>query len=123
MSTCINKGDHLLVEVDEHYTLKLLMATVYEVADHCRADNVDKVLIDFRNVKGSLSIFERFQLGMEIVKAWDQRIKVAVIARPGFINRMTENMVVNRGVKLFVTTSTQDAAQWLEIRTQDQIIG
>jgi hypothetical protein len=123
MSTCINKGDHLWVEVKGAYSLQLLLSAIHEIADRCRDENLNKVLIDLRNMDGNPKLFDRFQIGMEIVKAWGSRIKVAVIAKPGIVNRMMENTAVNRGVKLFSTTSSEDAAQWLEIESQDQTIG
>ena len=123
MPICRNMGDHLFVEISEPYSLKLFLSAIHEAADHCREENLNKVLVDVRNMTGNPSIFDRFQIGMEIVKVWGPRIKVAVIAKPGVINRVAENTAVNRGMKLFATTSPEDATQWLEIESQGQTIG
>ena len=123
MSTCVNKGDHLLVEVRGTYSLKYMLSTIHEVAEHCRADNLSKVLIDLRELEGDPGIFDRFQIGIEIVKTWDSRIKAAVIARPNVISRMAENTAVNRGARVFITSEMDAALKWLELETQDQTIG
>ena len=103
MSTCQNKGDYLFVEVSEPYSLDLFMSTIRDVADHCRKDNLNKVLIDLRKMDGGLNILDRYRIGIEIAKAWGSKIKVAVITKPSIVNRMTENTAVNRGAKLMVT--------------------
>jgi len=123
MSICANKGDHLYVELSEPYSLKLLLSTIHEVADHCQTDHLDKVLIDLRNMAGNPTIFDRFQLGIEIARTWRSSIKAAVIASPGIISRVGENAAVNRGARLFVTTSTAAALKWLEVQFQAEKIG
>ena len=123
MTTCQNMGDYLFVEVNEPYSLKLILSTINEVADHCRDENLNKVLIDARKMEGDPNIFDRFQIGIEIVKAWDSRIKAAVIARPNVISRVTENTAVNRGARVFITSELDVALKWLELEIQDQTIG
>ena len=123
MSTCQNKGDYLFVEVSEPYSLKLSISTIHEVADHCRKENLNKVLIDIRKMEGSPSVFDRYQLAIESVKVWGSRIKVAVIARPGIVNRMAENTAVNRGAKLMVTFDVEAAMNWLGIESYQEKSG
>jgi len=123
MSTCVNKGSYLLVEVSEAYSLKYMLSTIHEVADHCQADNLNKVLIDIRNMDGSPNIFDRYRMGIEIAKTWGPRIKVAVITKPDFSNRVTENTAVNRGAKLFVTFKMETALKWLEIENHQEKSG
>jgi len=119
MSTCQNMGDYLFIDVDEPYSLKLFLSTIHEVADHCRKENLNRVLIDLRKMEGSPNVFDRYEVGIEIVKAWGARIKVAVIARPSILNRMTENTAVNRGAKLLATSEMEDALKWLEVENRN----
>jgi len=117
-STCVNKGDYLLVEVAGTYTFKGLIATIHQVAEHCRQEKLSKVLIDLRNVSGNPNNFERYQFGLEIVQAWGREIRAAVVAPAGVSTRMTENTAVNRGAQMKVTTSLDEALGWLELKQE-----
>ena len=120
MSTCQNKGDYLFVEVNEAYSLDILMSTIHDVAEHCRKENLNKVLIDLRKMEGSPNIFDRYRIGIEIARVWGAKIKVAVIARSGVINRMTENTAVNRGEKLIAVFDEETALTWLELESHKE---
>lgn len=116
MFTCQNKGDYLLVEISGPYSLEMLMSAVHEVADQCRKESLNKVLIDLRNMDGDPSILDRYQIGVEIASIWGPRYKVAVIARTEIVNKMTENTAVNRGAKFMVTPDANRALEWLGIQ-------
>ena len=120
MSTCQNMGDYLFVEVSEPYSLNKLIATIHEVAEHCQKENLNKVLVDISKMDGSPPMFDRYRLGLEMVKAWGPRIKVAVIARPGMVNRMTENTAVNRGAKVMAASDVETALDWLEVENHKE---
>jgi hypothetical protein len=111
-------GDYLLVEAGGTYSLKYMLATIHEVAEHCRRENLNKVLVDLRTMQGNPNIFERYLLGIEIVRAWGQGIRAAIVVRAEITNRMTENTAVNRGAQIRVKTSTAEALQWLEIEQE-----
>jgi hypothetical protein len=115
MFTCQNKGSHLFVEVSGLYSLELLMSTVHKVADHCREENLNKALIDLRNMQGDPSILDRYKVGIEIANVWGPRIKAAVIAKADVIDHMGENTAVNRGANLTVTSDEDQALKWLGI--------
>jgi len=123
MTTYINKGEYLFVEVNESYSLRLLLSTIHEVADHCQTDHLDKALIDLRNMEGSPTIFDRFQIGIEIARVWKSRIKVAVVARSNIISRVAENTAVNRGATLWITTTMEAAMKWLELQFYEEKSG
>jgi len=123
MSICQNKGDYLCVEVNEPYSLHLFMTTIHEVAEHCRDENLNKVLIDLRKAEGNPNIFDRYRMGIEIAKTWGTRLKVAIIGRPGVVNRMTENTAINRGAKLMVAFDEETALAWLEIENHKEKLG
>ena len=113
----------MLVEVSEPYSLALFMSTVHDVADHCRRENLNKVLVDLRKVEGSPNIFDRYRIGIEIAKVWGAKIKVAALAKPGTINRMVENTAVNRGAKLMTTFDEETALTWLEVEKYKETSG
>ena len=123
MSNCQNKGDYLFIEVSEPYSLDVLISAIHEVAYHCRKENLNKVLIDLRKMEGNPNIFDRYRLGIEIARVWGAKIKVAVIAKPGAVNRMAENTAVNRGAKLLTTFDEETALNWLEIESHKETSG
>jgi len=123
MPTYQNKGDYLLVEVNEPYSLKLAISSIQEIAARCGQDNLHKVLIDMSKVDGNPSIFDRYRAGIEIVRLWGSRIRAVVVARPDMINRVTENTAVNRGAKLLMASDMESALQWLEIEIHDEVAG
>ena len=120
LSICTNKGDYLMIEVTGTYTFKALIATIHEVAEHCRQEKLGKVLIDLRSVSGRPSNFERYQFGLEIVKVWGREIRAAIVAPVGMGTRMTENTAVNRGAQMKVTTSMEEALGWLELKQEQK---
>ena len=123
MSTCQNKGNYLFVEVSEPYSLKLFLSTIHEVADHCQKENLNKVLMDIRKMEGNPSVFDRYQVDIEIAKVWGSRIKAVVLARPDMINGVTENTAVNRRVKLQAVSDMASALKWLEVEFHDETTG
>jgi len=123
MTTCINKGEYIYVEVNEPYSLKLLLSAIHEVADHCQTDHLDKVLIDLRKMAGNPTIFDRFQLGIEIARTWGSRIRAAAITSLPVMSRIGENAAVNRGATLLITTTMDAAMKWLEVKFHEEKIG
>jgi len=115
MFTCQNKGDFLLAEVNRPYSLEVFISTVHKVAEHCREENLNKALIDLRNMQGDPSILDRYRTGIEIANVWGPRIKVAVIGRADVIDHMGENTAVNRGAKIMVTSEEAQALEWLGV--------
>jgi hypothetical protein len=115
MFTCQNKGDYLFAEASGPYSLEVLMSTIHQVAKHCRKENLNKAVIDLRNMEGDPSILDRYRLGIEIANVWKWSIKVAVIARAEVVNHMSENTAVNRGARMLTTSNESQAMEWLGV--------
>ncbi len=118
MLTLQNKGDYLLAEASGIYSLELFMSIIHEVSDRCRAENLNKALVDLRNVEGDPSILDRHRFGIEIADVWGPRIKVAAVAKTEVINRMAENTAVNRGANLWATPDLALALEWLGVENK-----
>ena len=116
MFTCQNKGDHLFAEVSGFYSRDLLISATHKVADHCRTENLNKAIVDLRNMTGNPSILDRYKIGVEIANVWGPRIKVAVVAKAEAINKLGENTAVNRGANIMVTADFAHALEWLGIK-------
>lgn len=118
MFVCQNKGDYLLAEASGDYSLKLFISIIHEVADRCRDENLNKALIDLRDIEGDPSILDRYRFGMEIAQAWGYKIKVAAVAKRDVINKMAENTAVNRGANLWTTSDFVLALKWLGVENK-----
>ena len=115
MPTYDNRGEYLLVEIIEPYTLGLYLNVVREVAKRCDTDGLHKVLVDFSLVEGEPSITDRFVIGKEVAQLWRYKIQGAGVARGETINYVMENVAVNRGAHVKAFTTRQAALQWLGI--------
>lgn len=120
ISTCVNQGDHLWIEVTASYSFKRLIVTIHEVAEHCQREKLNKVLIDLRNMNGNPNTFERYLLGLEIARTWGPQIRAAILVRPEISSRMTENTAVNRGAQIRVKSRLDEALEWLEIKKEQE---
>lgn len=110
-----NKGEYLYAEISGVYSLEMFISAIHEVAEHCKNENLKKVLIDLRNVDGNPSILDRYHFGVEIAKTWGPIIKVAAVGKTEVINQMAENTALNRGANLWATPDIELALQWLGI--------
>ena len=115
MPTFENKGDYLLVEFSEPFSLEMMISAVHEVLRRCEEQNLKKVLADLRNMPGDPSILERYQIGVEIAKTWRRRVQAALVMQPGKLSHMTENTAVNRGAHLLSTSDAVRAMEWLGV--------
>ena len=110
-------------EKKEHYLL-LVISGVYDKLDflsyplkimgECEKEAVNKVLIDGLALKGTdLSTLDRFFVGEAVASTLGNQVKIAV-AWPGIdINKLFENVAVNRGCRVCVLDSVEAAKDWL----------
>ena len=86
--------------------------------DYCRkeADNSDleKVLIDCVELKMQLSEVQRFEGGQMIASLFGSDKRVALVMPAGQVTKMGEIAANNRGARLLVTESLDEALQWLD---------
>lgn len=104
-----------MVEVNEPYSVEMIASAIHEVTAYCKEHNLNKALVDMRNMPGAPSILERHRFGIELAKEWGSRIKAALILRPEDLSHMTENTAVNRGANLLSTSDAAHAMKWLGV--------
>ncbi len=104
-----------MVEVNEPYSVEMITSAIHEITAYCKEHNLNKALVDLRNMPGTPSILDRHLHGIELAKAWGSRIQVAVIMRAEALSHMTENTAVNRGAKFITTADANQAMEWLEV--------
>src|SRR5258706_2061766 len=95
MPACINKGSYLFVELDEQYSLNLFITTIDEVAEKCKREKLDKILIDITKVTGNPNMIDRYEVVVLIAKVWGTKINAATIAKESTINYVGEDEEIN----------------------------
>jgi hypothetical protein len=85
------------------------------IAEHCKRASKNKLLLDFTDAHGELSLVERYFLGDEAQIFKRYNLKVASANRPEHLDpqRFAEFVAQNRGVKFRVFANFEDAEAWL----------
>ena len=117
MHTCENRGSHLFVGITEPFSVEIILSTlIQEVADTCQSENLDKVLVDMSPVhNASISILDRYQMGVKVARVLGPKIKVAVVAQTALVNYVAETAAVNRYGKMKVFSDMAQAMKWLGV--------
>ena len=114
MTSFENRGSYLFVELSAPYSFHGVVSVIQQIADICKTDVQNKVLVDARAFTEEISVFERFQVGVEIARVLGPQIQLAVMVRPIVtIPPVTENAAVNRGAKYKWFLTFEEAEQWL----------
>jgi len=85
------------------------------IAEHCNRANKNKLLIDYTEAYGEISLWDRYFLGERAQIFAYHRIKVAVVARPDQLDprRFGDIVAQNRGVNYRSVPNAEDALEWL----------
>ena len=110
-----NKGAYLFVEAAELYSLALLLTIVQEIAEQCQKEGLYKAIVDLTQMEGNPSILDRYTIGVEVARIFGAKIQCAAIAKQSMTNYMVENVAVNRGAKLKVVSTLEEAREWLKL--------
>ena len=91
------------------------------IAEHCKRAKKNKLLLDFTETHGELSIADKYHLGdkAEIFMAY-KLIKVAVVGRSEQfdLQKFGETVARNRWLDARVFTNVEDAEKWLKPATR-----
>ncbi len=109
------KGDYLLMTPSHHYSLVQYKAALTEAATLCKQNQLNKILADARTIEASIPTFDRFELGVEIANILGGKIKIAILVPAAIIDKLGENAALNRGGRVMVTSSLEQALDWLEV--------
>lgn len=112
------KGAYLFVEAAEPYSLALLLTMIQEIADRCQKENLHKAVVDLTQMEGNPSNLDRYTIGVEVARICGARIQCAAIARQSTTNYVVENVAVNRGAKLKVVSTLEEAMEWLKLENR-----
>ena len=113
------REEYLHVEVSGDFDLpgaKDLTRHEYGVA---REHDLHKIFVDRRVMKGPGNGLHQFQYAEFLAKAQGtSNFRIVILKKVGLIglDRFFENVAVNRGATLKVTTDPEEAFKWLEIK-------
>jgi hypothetical protein len=85
------------------------------IAAHCERANKNKLLLDFTEAHGEISLVDRYFLGEQAKIFQRHASKVAAVGRPEQLDhrRFGETVARNRWINLRVFTNVEDAHEWL----------
>lgn len=90
---------------------------MYQFIEHCRTETdvsgLDKVLIDCGQLDIQISEVERFEGGQMFASLFGSDTKIALVLPAGQVTKMGELAANNRGARLLVTESMDEAIGWL----------
>jgi hypothetical protein len=94
------------------------------IFDFCHQIHMQKVLIDARKIEGPISLVTKIEFAdsmvakqMEYIVKGSARLKIAHVVAEGMAEpaKFGETLAAIRGMSIFVTTSMDDALQWLGV--------
>ena len=116
-------GDVLQVVASGEFDLADAKSTLEEIIDATVERGVDKVLVDYRDMKGHASVQEDYEYAMHFVHLVEAKrlrqglpklhaVYVGHNQQPEF----AENVAVNRGMSVLSTDDMDQALRWLAER-------
>ena len=96
-------------------TVEEILRQFESIVEHCERANKNKLLLDYTEAYGDISLWDRYFLGDRAQIFACHMIKVAGVARPEQLDpqRFVELVAQNRRVKYRGFTNTEDALEWL----------
>jgi hypothetical protein len=90
-----------------------LLHAVATIAGESASRGTWLVLCDASRVTPPPGAFERFEAGVELARAADPRMKLAVVARAEIVDYIFQNVARSRGASVAVFSSETAALRWL----------
>jgi len=90
-----------------------LLRAVAAIVSETKSRGIWHVLCDATALTSPTGAFEKFEAGMELARAADRRMKMAVVARIEDIDYIFENVARTRGAAVSVFRNEEAALQWL----------
>lgn len=116
--------DHVCVVCDGDYVFTDALRIIQIALETADRSTLSKILFDWRNVRGQLTTMQRYELAEQGANLYAKmpaagRILIAMVNNEETIDpeRFGEEVAINRGVPVKVTTDMQEALDWLKIRS------
>ena len=116
-----DRGSHLLFTLSGTWSAAQAVQLVESIGRRCDETLHRCALVDITGVESRLQEFERFILGQRIAaRLPGGSYRIAVLARPEQLTRLTENVAVNRGADVRATGDLAEALRWLLPKAADE---
>jgi hypothetical protein len=112
VTTTINP-EYLRVTSAGEFSVPDLFEFIDRVNSEAAAAGRRRVLVDSRAITGELSDADRFLGGKRSAEVFGSRLRVAVMFPAEKITKMAELAASNRGTKLLIASSEDEALDWL----------
>src|SRR5277367_2981198 len=90
-----------------------LLRLLERIVAETKSRDIWQVLIDAMAIQTPLGTFEKYQVGIELVRIADRRMRLAVVGRSELIDHFFETVARNRGGAVAVFTEEGPALHWL----------
>ena len=106
-------ANHMRVVNTGEFSLPALFEFIGQVKSEAGKAKRNAVLVDSRGIIGNISEVDRFMGGQYSAEVFGKRLKVAILMPVGTVTKMAELAAVNRGARMLVTDSEDEALDWL----------
>lgn len=107
------QAEYLKITAKGRWQLADIMKLIQEIKVRSERSGQNKVLVDILGIEGNPSQMDRFYVGERIAEVFGPKLKVSVVAPDDRINKFAETTAVNRGARFNVSSSEQEAINWL----------
>jgi hypothetical protein len=90
-----------------------LLRTLERIIAETQSQDTWRVLLDATAAKGIPGAFDKFEIGVQLARAADRRLRLAVVARFEAVDHFFETVARNRGGAVRVFTDEAGALHWL----------
>jgi len=105
--------DYIRVKSTGEFSVPALLEFIERVKSEAVAARRNRILVDSREITGDMSDTDRFLGGKRTAEVFGSQFKVAALFAAEKITKMGELAAVNRGAKLLITHSEDEALDWL----------
>src|SRR5277367_1393506 len=90
-----------------------LLRLLERIVAETKSRDIWLVLVDMMAVEAPVGTFEKYQVGIELVRVADRRMRLAAVGRPALVDHFFETVARNRGGAVAVFTDESAALHWL----------
>jgi hypothetical protein len=109
----IRDKNYLHVSVTGKYSLRGIIEILQNIKKQCAVNSIHSVLFDFSRVDGLIPFTDKYKIGEFVADNFSGKIRMAVVDKTENIDKLGENVAVNRGGRVSVFSNTDVALEWL----------
>jgi hypothetical protein len=106
--------DYMLFKCTAKYEKELFKSYILFVKKILDEKHMDSAILDLRQKKGEIPVFDRYELAELIANACGSRYFIAVLDLKCTIDKFTENVAANRGANYFASDDINEIKKWLK---------